>query len=104
VDAAEGAVSFQVPGQVAGLRTWADDPIAGGALLQMRFKDFANAPGRIRWSEARESDSVAGVGIAGEHAHNVTVIVKLDPGQAALEAKPFSGVEFDSRGELLVAR
>jgi hypothetical protein len=70
----------------------------------MRLKDFANAPGRVYRREACESDGVAGVGIAGEHAQNVTVVVKFDPGQAALETKPFSSVEFDSRGELFVAR
>ena len=70
----------------------------------MRFKGFANAPGRVCRSEACEDDGVAGVGIAGEHAQNVTVVVKLDPGQPALETKPFGSVKFDSRGELFVAR
>jgi hypothetical protein len=58
----------------------------------MGLKDFPEAPGRVCWREAREGDRVAGVGIAGEHAQNVTVVVKIDPRQAALEAKPFGSV------------
>ena len=104
VDAAEEAMSFQVPGEVTGLRHWADDPVASGALMQMRSKDLANAAGHVYRRETRESDGVAGVGVAGEHAKNVTVVVKFDPGQPAKETKPFGSVNFDSRGKLFLGR
>jgi len=70
----------------------------------MRQKDFADAPGRVYRRETRESDGVAGVGVAGEHAQNVTVVVKFDPGQPALETKPFGSINFDSRGKLFLGR
>ena len=70
----------------------------------MPLKDFANAAGRVCFRETCEGDSVAWVGVAGEYAQNVTFVVKFHPGQAALEAKPFSSVKLDRRRELFVAR